>query len=141
MRPHPHFLNTPLKACFTKLQAGGAPCPTPGNASLAKYWILRSERPNRSFSGDLFPFRRNSFGALVLTSMGLPLYKNMDNLHAPTIPSGPTSAPATNGHAHQTFPELQRKKQNLEEELKALSGVLDSVRLHTILRVDTAYQD
>ena len=73
--------------------------------------------------------------------MGLPLYRNMDNLHAPTIPSGPTSAPATNGHAPQTFPELQRKKQNLEEELKALSGVLDSVRLPTILRVGTAYQD
>ena len=61
--------------------------------------------------------------------MGLPLRNNMNNLHAPTVHSGPTSAPATNGHTPTTFPELQRKKQNLEEELKALSGVLDSVRL------------
>ncbi|KAH8889581.1 hypothetical protein GQ53DRAFT_748291 [Thozetella sp. PMI_491] len=57
--------------------------------------------------------------------MGLPLNR-MSNLHAPTVPSGPTSAPLTNGNASHTFPELQRKKQNLEEELKALSGVLDS---------------
>jgi len=58
--------------------------------------------------------------------MGLLLPNNMNNLHAPTVPSGPSSVPVANGHAPQTFPELQRKKQNLEEELKALSGVLDS---------------
>lgn len=57
--------------------------------------------------------------------MGLPL--NMNNLHAPTIPSGPTTARAANGSsAHLTFAELQRKKENMEEELKALSSVLDS---------------
>ncbi|KAM7196141.1 Ras family domain containing protein [Naviculisporaceae sp. PSN 640] len=51
----------------------------------------------------------------------------MSNIHAPTVPSGPTSAPVANGRAtHLTFPELQRKKDNLEAELKALSGVLDS---------------
>jgi len=60
--------------------------------------------------------------------MGLPL--RMSNLHAPTVPSGPTSAPVTNGGPkHLSFGELQRKKDNMEEELKALSGVLDSVRL------------
>ncbi|KAB5580429.1 hypothetical protein GE09DRAFT_1082177 [Coniochaeta sp. 2T2.1] len=48
-------------------------------------------------------------------------------LHAPTVPSGPTSARATNGNAaHLSFTELQRKKENLEAELKALSSVLDS---------------
>lgn len=53
----------------------------------------------------------------------------MNNLHAPTVPSGPTSARLTNGGtAHLTFAELQRKKDNMEAELKALGGVLDSVR-------------
>lgn len=57
----------------------------------------------------------------------------MNNLHAPTVPSGPTSsAAATNGVAgHLSFAELQRKKDDIEAELKALGGVLDSVRLHT----------
>ncbi|KAM7223201.1 putative 26S proteasome non-ATPase regulatory subunit 9 [Rhypophila decipiens] len=51
----------------------------------------------------------------------------MSNIHAPTVPSGPTTAPAANGRAtHLTFPELQRKKDNIEAELKALGGVLDS---------------
>lgn len=52
----------------------------------------------------------------------------MSNIHAPTVPSGPTTAPVANGRAtHLTFPELQRKKDNIEAELKALGGVLDSV--------------
>lgn len=64
--------------------------------------------------------------------MGLPL--RMNNLHAPTVPSGPTTARATNGGAaHLTFAELQRKKENMEAELKALSSVLDSV-LHVCPR-------
>ncbi|OAA73195.1 hypothetical protein ISF_00096 [Cordyceps fumosorosea ARSEF 2679] len=51
----------------------------------------------------------------------------MKNLHAPTVPSGPTSAPATNGtSAHLSFAELQQRKDNVEAELKALGGVLDS---------------
>jgi 26S proteasome non-ATPase regulatory subunit 9 len=52
----------------------------------------------------------------------------MSGLHAPTIPSGPTSARTTNGNAkHLSFTELQRKKENLELELKALGSVLESV--------------
>lgn len=65
------------------------------------------------------------------TAMGLPLRpRSMNNLHAPTVPSGPTSArAATNGgSATLTFADLQRRKENLEAELKALSSVLDSVR-------------
>ncbi|KAK3329342.1 hypothetical protein B0H66DRAFT_465373 [Apodospora peruviana] len=51
----------------------------------------------------------------------------MSNIHAPTVPSGPTTAPVANGRAaHLSFAELQRKKDNIEEELKALGGVLDS---------------
>ncbi|KAI1152186.1 hypothetical protein F4825DRAFT_420284 [Nemania diffusa] len=57
--------------------------------------------------------------------MGLPL--RMDNLHAPTVPSGPSSRPLANGNVKQlSFAELQQKKDNMEAELKALGGVLDS---------------
>lgn len=66
--------------------------------------------------------------------MGLPL--RMNNLHAPTVPSGPTTARAANGNsAHLSFAELQRTKDNVEAELRALSGVLDShgVDMHTSL--------
>ncbi|KAF5023603.1 hypothetical protein F66182_4361 [Fusarium sp. NRRL 66182] len=57
--------------------------------------------------------------------MGLPLL--MENLHAPTVPSGETNASIANGNAgHLSFGELQRKKDDIEAELKALGGVLDS---------------
>ena len=51
-------------------------------------------------------------------------------LHAPTIPSGPTTQPIANGVAHLSLAELQRKKDNVEAELKALGSVLDSVGSH-----------
>lgn len=52
----------------------------------------------------------------------------MSNIHAPTVPSGPTTRPVANGRAtHLSFAELQRKKDDVEAELKALGGVLDSV--------------
>ncbi|KAK4085470.1 uncharacterized protein Triagg1_460 [Trichoderma aggressivum f. europaeum] len=52
----------------------------------------------------------------------------MDTLHAPTVPSGPTSnLSQRNGDAgKQSFAELQRKKDDMEAELKALGSVLDS---------------
>ncbi|CAK7210158.1 putative 26S proteasome regulatory subunit [Sporothrix eucalyptigena] len=51
----------------------------------------------------------------------------MNNIHAPTVPSGPTTARATNGNSqHLSFAELQRKKENMEAELSALGSVLDS---------------
>ncbi|KAI0389356.1 hypothetical protein F5Y17DRAFT_469745 [Xylariaceae sp. FL0594] len=51
----------------------------------------------------------------------------MDTIHAPTVPSGPSSRPLTNGNTKQlSFAELHQKKENLEAELKALGGVLDS---------------
>lgn len=53
----------------------------------------------------------------------------MNNIHAPTVPSGPTSNATTNGQLGLlTFAELQRKKDDMEAELKALGAVLDSVR-------------
>jgi len=66
--------------------------------------------------------------------MGLPL--KMDTIHAPTVPAGPSSRPLANGNAaHLSFAELQLKKDNVEAELKALSGVLDShgVNMDTLL--------
>ena len=52
----------------------------------------------------------------------------MSNIHAPTIPSGPTTVRHTNGNnQHLSFTELQRKKDAMEAELKALGSVLDSV--------------
>jgi 26S proteasome regulatory subunit N4 len=60
--------------------------------------------------------------------MGLPL--RMDNIHAPTVPSGPSSHPTADGNVKKlSFAELQQKKDDMEAELKALSGVLDSVGL------------
>ncbi|KAM3508687.1 hypothetical protein MY10362_001051 [Beauveria mimosiformis] len=51
----------------------------------------------------------------------------MNNLHAPTVPAGPTSIPSTNGTSSRlSFAELQQKKDDVEAELRALSGVLDS---------------
>ena len=53
----------------------------------------------------------------------------MENLHAPTVPSGPTTVPVANGaHANgQSLGQLQAKKDNIEAEIKALSSVLESV--------------
>ncbi|KAM0179724.1 hypothetical protein ACHAPF_002672 [Botrytis cinerea] len=62
----------------------------------------------------------------------------MENLHAPTIPSGPTSGPgAANGIQTNglTFSQLQAKKDNIEAEIKALSGVLDSAVRTTRSRI------
>ena len=60
--------------------------------------------------------------------MGLPL--RMENLHAPTVPSGPTSGPAGTNVIQTSglsFAQLQAKKDNIEAEIKALGGVLESV--------------
>lgn len=52
----------------------------------------------------------------------------MDDLHAPTVPSGPNSQPSTNGlEKQQALQELISQKENLEAELSALGSVLDSV--------------
>ena len=59
-------------------------------------------------------------------SMGLL----MDDIHTPTVPSGPTTGQrATNGVAQDKLSliDLISKKTRVEEELTALGSVLDSV--------------
>ncbi|QSS63266.1 hypothetical protein I7I51_00323 [Histoplasma capsulatum] len=53
----------------------------------------------------------------------------MDDIHAPTVASGPTSTPGRNGRelSSLSLNELFDEKTRLEAELQALSSVLDSV--------------
>ncbi|RNJ54841.1 putative 26S proteasome regulatory subunit [Verticillium nonalfalfae] len=57
--------------------------------------------------------------------MGLPL--RMDNLHAPTVPSGPASfLTSKEDYTKLTYLELQAQKIQMETEMQALSAILDS---------------
>ena len=60
----------------------------------------------------------------------------MDDIHAPTVPPGPTSNGVSNGVAIEkmTFRELVAEKERIEGELSALSSVLDSVRWNLLHR-------
>ena len=53
------------------------------------------------------------------------------DIHTPTVPSGPTTGSAANGIPKDklTLKGLMSEMDRLEAELKALSAVLDSVRL------------
>jgi 26S proteasome non-ATPase regulatory subunit 9 len=53
----------------------------------------------------------------------------MDDIHAPTVSSGPTSNGYSNGVSKDqlSLQELIAEKDRLEAELKALGQVLDSV--------------
>ena len=53
----------------------------------------------------------------------------MDDIHTPSVTSGPVSSGYGNGvpKDDMTFDQLIAEKDRLEEELKALSAVLDSV--------------
>jgi len=53
----------------------------------------------------------------------------IDDIHTPSVVSGPVSGGYTNGAAKDdlTFDQLVAEKESLEEKLKALSAVLDSV--------------
>lgn len=51
-----------------------------------------------------------------------------DNIHAPTVASGPTSGGAPYDASKLSMPELMQEKERIEEELSALSTVLQSVR-------------
>lgn len=55
----------------------------------------------------------------------------MDDIHAPTVSSGPTSGGYTNGVPKEqlSLQELMAEKDRVETELKALGQVLDSVRI------------
>lgn len=53
----------------------------------------------------------------------------MDDIHTPSVASGPVSGGYSNGEAREnlTFQQLIAEKERLEDELTALSAVLDSV--------------
>lgn len=65
----------------------------------------------------------------------------MNDIHSPTVPSGPVSQPVSNGvGGKKTLPELIARKENLEAELSALGSVLDSVsqtQSMAVLRTNT----
>lgn len=50
-----------------------------------------------------------------------------DNIHAPTVPSGPTSGGVTRDLSKLTMVDLIQEKERIEAELSALSAVLTSV--------------
>lgn len=60
----------------------------------------------------------------------------MDDIHAPTVSSGPTSAGYSNGVPKEqlSLQELIAEKDRVETELKALGQVLDSVGILYIVR-------
>lgn len=71
-------------------------------------------------------FRQSAF------LMGL----RMDDLHAPTVASGPGSQPSTTGpEKQQSLQELIAQKENVEAELSALGSVLDSVCLESLFTI------
>lgn len=61
----------------------------------------------------------------------------MDDLHAPTVASGPTSQPTANGtDSKRSLQALIAQKDNLEAELSALGSVLDSVgRMNSLTHI------
>ncbi|KAI9882953.1 MAG: hypothetical protein M1823_005300 [Watsoniomyces obsoletus] len=72
--------------------------------------------------------------------MGIP----MDSIHAPTVASGPTSGPSPRNEANRDdvpLMKLIQEKDRVEEELKALGGVLDShgVNMNTSLTTFDGY--
>lgn len=61
---------------------------------------------------------------------------HMDDLHAPTVPSGPSGA--TNGVPKEqlSLTELIAERDRVEKEILALADVLDSVSLATSFNVE-----
>lgn len=51
-----------------------------------------------------------------------------DNIHAPTVASGPTSGVTPRDLSKLSMPDLMQEKERIEAELSALSSVLQSVR-------------
>lgn len=60
--------------------------------------------------------------------MGLPME---DNIHAPTVASGPASGVPPRDLSTLSMPDLMQEKERIESELSALSSVLQSVRFPT----------
>lgn len=69
---------------------------------------------------------------------------NMNNIHNPSVPSGPTTSPGTSEAVEQdkmSLMDLISKKERVEAELSALSSVLDShgVNMNTSLTTFDGY--
>ncbi|MCJ1469434.1 putative 26S proteasome regulatory subunit, partial [Pseudocyphellaria aurata] len=69
---------------------------------------------------------------------------NMDNIHNPSVPSGPTTSQGTSKAVDQgtgSLMDLISQKERVEAELSALSGVLDShgVKMNTTLTTFDGY--
>ena len=63
----------------------------------------------------------------------------MDDIHTPSVVSGPTSSQSTaDGVAQEklSLMDLIKEKQRVEGELSALSSVLDSVRILSSFGLD-----
>lgn len=65
----------------------------------------------------------------------------MDDIHAPTVSSGPTTGGYTNGVSKEqlSLQELIVERGRVETELKALGQVLDSVRMEPALEETPAH--
>ncbi|KAJ5769824.1 uncharacterized protein N7511_001875 [Penicillium nucicola] len=65
----------------------------------------------------------------------------MDDIHAPTVASGPSSGAAPRDLSKLSMTDLMQEKQRLEDELQALSAVLDShgVRMTSSLTTFDGY--
>ncbi|KAH6689225.1 hypothetical protein F5X68DRAFT_132167 [Plectosphaerella plurivora] len=65
----------------------------------------------------------------------------MNNIHAPTVPSGSTTSTPLNGLDVLSFQQLQQKKDDIEAELQALGSVLDShgVNMETSLTTSDGF--
>ncbi|KAL2351501.1 26S proteasome non-ATPase regulatory subunit 9 [Cryomyces antarcticus] len=78
-----------------------------------------------------------------LTQNTTPMGLSMDELHAPTVVSGPTSRGTSNGlpKEQSSLTELIAEKENVERELSTLSAVLDShgVNMSTSLTTFDGY--
>lgn len=67
---------------------------------------------------------------VVVWAKSVAMGLRMDDIHTPTVKSGPNSGSASariTEDAKKPLSELIAEKAGLEEELRALSGVLDSV--------------
>lgn len=62
-----------------------------------------------------------------------------DNIHAPTVASGPTSGAAPRDLSKLSMPDLMQEKERIEAELSALSNVLDTVSVLEILPLSTFF--
>lgn len=51
------------------------------------------------------------------------------NIHTPTVPSGPSSGGARRDLSKLSMVDLMQEKERIEEELSALSSVLNSVSI------------